>query len=208
MAWIARISINRFMTGLTTTRKWGRDRISRNKGDITRMTMNHDELLDIVDRNDSVIGRKQRSEVYAAGMVNFRVVNAFLINASGQLWLPRRSAQKRIFPLGLDMSVGGHVESGESYEAAFRRELYEELNLDLDAVCWRQLGKLTPHEDHVSAFMTVYEICTDASPQFNRDDFIEAFWLMPEEALARIEDGEFAKDDLPVLIRRFFSTWH
>jgi len=171
------------------------------------MTMNHDELLDIVDRNDSVIGRKQRSEVYAAGMVNFRVVNAFLINASGQLWLPRRSAQKRIFPLGLDMSVGGHVESGESYEAAFRRELYEELNLDLDAVCWRQLGKLTPHEDHVSAFMTVYEICTDASPQFNRDDFIEAFWLMPEEALARIEDGEFAKDDLPVLIRRFFSTW-
>ena len=167
--------------------------------------MNFDELLDIVDRNDSVIGRKRRSEVYATGMDNFRVVNAFLINSIGQLWLPRRSAQKRIFPLGLDMSVGGHVESGESYQAAFQRELYEELNLDLDGLCWRQLGKLTPHEDHVSAFMTVYEIRTDASPQFNRDDFIEAFWLMPEEALARIEHGEYAKDDLQVLIRRFYS---
>ena len=167
--------------------------------------MNFDELLDIVDRNDSVVGRKHRSEVYAAGMVNFRVVNAFLINSIGQLWLPRRSAQKRIFPLGLDMSMGGHVESGESYQVAFQRELHEELNLDLDGLCWRQLGKLSPHEDHVSAFMTVYEICSDATPQFNRDDFIEAFWLMPEEALARIEHGEYAKDDLPVLIRRFYT---
>ncbi len=170
------------------------------------MTMDFDEILDIVDLSDSIIGQKRRSEVYAAGMTNFRVVNAFLINASGQLWIPRRSAKKRIFPRCLDMSVGGHVESGESYEAAFRRELNEELNLDLDGLCWRQLGKLTPHEDHVSAFMTVYEISSDSTPQFNRDDFIEAFWLMPEEALARIEQGEFAKDDLPVLIRRFFTT--
>lgn len=175
-------------------------------GDITLMTINSDEILDIVDRSDSVIGQKRRSEVYAAGMANFRVVNAFLINSNGQLWLPRRSAQKRIFPLGLDMSMGGHVESGESYEAAFRRELNEELNLDLDRLCWRQLGKLTPHEDHVSAFMTVYEISSDSTPQFNRDDFIEAFWLMPEEALTRIEQGEFAKDDLPILIRQFYAT--
>ena len=56
--------------------------------------------------------------------------------------------------------------------------------------------------------MTVYEISSDSTPQFNRDDFIEAFWLMPEEALARIEQGEFVKDDLPVLIRRFFTTRH
>ena len=172
------------------------------------MIMDFDETLDIVDLSDSIIGQKRRSEVYAAGMTNFRVVNAFLINASGQLWIPRRSAHKRIFPLALDMSVGGHVESGESYEAAFRRELNEELNLDLDGICWRQLGKLAPYEDHVSAFMTVYEIRTDESPQFNRDDFIEAFWLMPEEALARIENGDYAKDDLPILIRRFFTTRH
>jgi isopentenyl-diphosphate delta-isomerase len=169
------------------------------------MTINFDELLDIVDRSDIVIGQKRRSEVYAAGMVNFRVVNAFLINTSGQLWLTRRSAQKRIFPMGLDMSVGGHVESGESYQSAFRRELYEELNLDLDGCCWRTLGYLTPYEDHVSAFMTVYEIQTEAFPHYNRDDFIEAFWLMPEEAISRIEQGESAKNDLPVLIRHFYT---
>ena len=169
------------------------------------MTIIIDELLDIVDRNDIVIDRKRRSEVYAAGMVNFRVVNAFLINTRGQLWLPRRSARKRIFPLGMDMSMGGHVESGESYQAAFRRELKEELNIDLDGICWRLLGYLTPYENYVSAFMAVYEICSDSAPQFNRNDFTEAFWLMPEEAIARIEKGEYAKDDLPILIRHFYT---
>ena len=151
--------------------------------------MNFDEILDIVDRNDLVIGQKNRSEVYAAGMVNFRIVNAFLINSSGQIWLPRRSAQKRIFPMGLDMSMGGHVETGENYQSAFRRELYKELNLDLEECCWRTLGYLTPYRDQVSAFMTVYEIRTDSPPLYNRDDFIEAFWMMPEKALSRIEQG-------------------
>ena len=169
------------------------------------MAMDIDELLDIVDRNDIVIGQKHRSEVYAASMVNFRVVNAFLINSSGQLWLPRRSAKKRIFPMGLDVSMGGHVESGENYQSAFQREFYEELNLYLDGLCWRTLGYLTPYKDHVSAFMKVYEIQTDTSPQYNRDDFIEAFWLMPEEAIDRIDHGEFAKNDLPILIRHFYT---
>jgi len=74
-----------------------------------------DEYLDLVDLQDSVIGRKLRSEVYAEHLSNFRVVNAFVLNSKGELWIPRRTADKRIFPLCLDMSVGGHVESGESY---------------------------------------------------------------------------------------------
>ncbi|HWQ99279.1 MAG TPA: hypothetical protein VN397_00325 [Candidatus Methylomirabilis sp.] len=33
-----------------------------------------DENLDLVDQNDRVIGRKRRSEVYAKGLANFRVL--------------------------------------------------------------------------------------------------------------------------------------
>ncbi|MDZ4286214.1 MAG: NUDIX hydrolase, partial [Candidatus Sungbacteria bacterium] len=65
-----------------------------------------DEFLDIVDENDNVIGTKKRSEVYAEHLSNFRVVNAFVRNSKGELWIPRRSADKRIFPLCLDMSMG------------------------------------------------------------------------------------------------------
>jgi isopentenyldiphosphate isomerase len=163
-----------------------------------------DELLDLVDENDQVTGQKKRSDIYREGMSNFRVVNLFLINSKGELWIPRRSAHKRIFPLCLDMSMGGHVASGESYEEALQRELQEELNIDLEAAGYRLLGQLTPHEHKVSAFMRVYEVQSDRVPAFNRNDFIEYFWLTPRQALSRIRQGEPCKDDLPRLIRHFY----
>lgn len=49
-----------------------------------------------------------------------------MINSQGQFWIPRRTFDKKIFPGGLDFSVGGHVKSGESDETAFRREAVEE----------------------------------------------------------------------------------
>lgn len=167
--------------------------------------MTEDEYLDLVDQNDVVIGKKLRSEVYAEKLWNFRVINAFVINAAGELWIPRRSANKRIYPLCLDMSVGGHVESGEDYDQAFRRETAEELNIDVDQVSWRLLGLLTPPAHDVSAFMHVYEIRSDEPPRFNPDDFIEYFWLKPADLVRKLEEGEPAKSDLIKLVRQFYE---
>ncbi|MDJ0736099.1 MAG: NUDIX domain-containing protein [Nostocaceae cyanobacterium] len=165
-----------------------------------------DEIIDIVNEKDIVIGQKKRSEIYLQGMVNFRVVNAFLCNCAGEIWLPRRSASKKIFPLCLDMSMGGHVETGETYEDAFKRELQEELNLELHRVNYHLLGYLTPYKHHVSAFMKVYEISTDTTPDYNRDDFVESFWLKPQAAYNKIQSGEAAKSDLPKLIHIFYLS--
>lgn len=164
-----------------------------------------DELLDLVDDQDRVIGCNSRSEIYREGLNNFRVVNAFLVNDAGQLWIPRRTASKKIFPLCLDMSVGGHVASGETYIEAFRRELFEELRLRLDEVDWRPLGHLTPHMHGVSAFMQVYEIRSELAPDYNKEDIVEFFWLTPQEVLQWIGNGDCAKDDLPKLIERFYG---
>lgn len=160
----------------------------------------NDELLDLVDEHDQVIGSRLRSNIYGEGLSNFRAINAFLINDNGELWIPKRTATKKIFPLCLDMSVGGHVASGETYGEAFRRELLEELGLNLDNVDWKILGHLTPHEHGVAAFMQVYEIRSNLVPDYNKDDFVEFFWLKPHEILRRIESGEGTKDDLPRLI--------
>lgn len=165
----------------------------------------NDELLDIVDEKDCVIGQKRRSEIYCQGLFNFRVVNAFVVNSLGQLWIPRRSAQKRIFPLCLDVSMGGHVESGETYEDALERELKEELNLDLNMVNVRLLGYLFPYQHQVSAFMKVYEIKLDCNPNYNKNDFIESFWLYPDDLIKLLSNGELAKSDLIKLVQIFYK---
>jgi isopentenyl-diphosphate delta-isomerase len=163
-----------------------------------------DELLDLVDEHDRVIGQKLRIQIYAENRSNFRVVNAFVMNQNGQLWIPRRTAHKALFPLCLDMSMGGHVQSGESYEEALQRELQEELNFDLKQISYRELGYLSPHMHAVSAFMKVYEIRAEVVPDYNREDFIAYYWLTPLQAIERIENGDLTKGDLPKLIRIFY----
>lgn len=172
------------------------------------MTTQHsqDEVLDLVDAHDQVVGKVVRHSKEHNASVNFRVINAFLVNSKGQLWIPRRAPGKRIFPNCLDMSVGGHVDSGEDYETAFRRETAEELNIDIDGADWKEIGYLNPYEVGTSAFMKVYRIDTDRTPDYNKDDFTEAFWLSPEQVIERVIAGEPVKGDLGQLVRLFFIS--
>lgn len=160
-----------------------------------------DELLDIVDEHDRVVGQKKRSEIYNQHLSHFRVVNAFLMNDKGQLWIPRRSQNKRIFPSCLDASMGGHVEAGETYEQAFAREMLEELRIDIRSTVYTFLGKLTPYKHNTSSFMNVYLLKINAVPDYNTDDFIEYYWLTPQELLDQIAAGDSCKDDLPRMVQ-------
>jgi len=169
------------------------------------MSQLNDEWLDLVDTNDHIIDKMRRSEVYEKDLHNFRVINAFIINSKGQLWIPRRAADKRVFPLCLDVSVGGHVESGETYEQTFRRETMEELNIDINKADWRFLGHITPHEHNVSAFENIYEIKMDEAPDYNKNDFVEYFWLTPRGLMEKLEQGDKAKGDLIKLVKIFFG---
>jgi len=162
------------------------------------------EILDVVDRNDTVVGQAPRSEVYAKKLP-FRAVNVLIENDKGQLWIPRRVASKKRFPLALDMSVAGHVGAGEMYIETLRRELQEELFLDLDAVEWSELGYLSPFKDGSSAFVRAYKIQMNTTPDYNKNDYCESYWLMPKEIMQKIVQGEKTKNDLPVLIRRFYG---
>lgn len=163
-----------------------------------------DEILDLVNEEDEVIGTIPRSEAHEKNLHNFRVVNLFVINDKGELWIPRRTKEKRLYPNALDMSMGGHVESGETYEQALVRETSEELNLELTKIPYRLLGKLTPHEHGVHCFQSVYEVKLNEAPKYNPHDYSEYFWMMPKDLLQKIADGEPAKSDLPILVKYFF----
>jgi len=92
------------------------------------MTTPADEILDIVDENDQVIGQSPRGEAYAKGL-RHRCVFIQARDAEGRLFVHRRTPTKLVFPSLYDMWVGGVVGAGESYDDAALREAEEELGV-------------------------------------------------------------------------------
>jgi isopentenyldiphosphate isomerase len=162
-----------------------------------------DELLDIVDINDVVVGAMYKSNVHAEGIKNFRGANLFIKNSKGQLWIPRRAAHQKVYPLGLDFSAGGHVKSGETYEQAIEREAWEELRLDITKKGYNYLGSGHP-KDGYFCFQRVYELITDDVPDYDKNDFCRYYWLTPQELIKRIYFGDPAKQDVPTFVKRFY----
>jgi isopentenyl-diphosphate delta-isomerase len=166
---------------------------------------NPHEILDVVDEKDRVIGQKSREEVYRNKSKNFRVVNAFVENDKGEVLILRRNPNKAYFPLGLDMSVGGHVKSGENYDVALERELHEELGLSLDKLSYSLIAYLNPYNSNLSSFSKTYKIKYNETPDYDKEEFLEHYWMKPIDVLTQIEKGDISKDDLPVLLEMFFK---
>ncbi|OEJ29748.1 NUDIX hydrolase [Streptomyces agglomeratus] len=87
-----------------------------------------DEILDVVDENDEVVGQAPRGEVYARGL-RHRCVFVLARDGEGRYFVHRRTPVKLVFPSMYDMFVGGVVGAGESYDEAALREAEEELGV-------------------------------------------------------------------------------
>jgi isopentenyldiphosphate isomerase len=87
------------------------------------------EVFDVVDESDKVVGRATREEVHGNPALIHRVAHVIVLNGRGDIYLQRRAESKLVQPGKWDTSVGGHVDAGEDYEHAARREMAEELGI-------------------------------------------------------------------------------
>ena len=87
-----------------------------------------DEIFDVCNAADEVIGQNTRKEVHRLGLMH-RAVHVLVFNARGELFLQKRSMTKDTFPGAWDSSASGHLEAGEDYDACAVRELSEELGI-------------------------------------------------------------------------------
>jgi isopentenyldiphosphate isomerase len=113
-----------------------------------------DELFDVVNERDEVTGQAPRARVHQLGL-RHRAVHVLVFNARGDLFLQKRSATKDCFPGTWDSSAAGHLEVGESYDAAGLRELREELGWEARAGLER-LFKIDACQETGWEFVWVY----------------------------------------------------
>jgi len=159
--------------------------------------MHEDELLDLVNDKDEVIGSLLRSDYYklkSDKLGYIRAVEMFIKNDLGLLWVPVRTAHKRVAPNGLDYSMGGHVSSGETYMQSALREIEEELNLSLKPSDLELVNKFSPN-DH-PYFRNLYFYHSNITPKYNPIDFVGARWLSPTELMTELDSGRPAKSSL------------
>lgn len=89
------------------------------------------ESFDVLNEYGEFTGKiATREECHKNGYWH-RAVYAFIIDNNGNVLLQKRSANKILWPNMWDVTVGGHVDSGEFGRQALIRETKEELGIEI-----------------------------------------------------------------------------
>ncbi len=139
------------------------------------------ELFDVVDVQDRVIGQAPRGEVHAKHLLH-RATHVMVHDDAGKLFLQRRSMGKDTFPGCWDSSCSGHLDSGEDYPIAARRELGEEIGWHDESLPLRPFVRLSASPETGNEFIQIYLLGPIAGPfDLNPAEISEGRWFTPSE---------------------------
>jgi len=117
-----------------------------------------EEIFDVADEADNTIGQASRAEVHEKNLIH-RAVHILAFNKKRDCLLQKRSHLKDRHPGVWDSSAAGHLDAGEDYETAARRELQEELGITNTPLI--PIGKLPPSSatgyEHVMVYAAVQD---------------------------------------------------
>ncbi|MEM3745724.1 MAG: NUDIX domain-containing protein [Candidatus Bathyarchaeia archaeon] len=148
--------------------------------------MSKDEHLYVVDENDNVIGWASRGECHKRGLIH-RSVYVIVLNDRGEVFLQKRSMSKDLYPGLYACSASGHVEYGESYEEAARRELREELGVNAQL---KWVGKFKCFSEIEREISAIY-LCRYNGPfKLDAEEISEGKFVSIEEIKRMLKEGE------------------
>ncbi len=137
-----------------------------------------EEIFDIVNERDEVIGQRTRKDVHRLGLLH-RAVHVLVFNARGEVFLQKRSMSKDKCPGLWDSSASGHVDSGEAYDATAVRELREEIGLTAAQTPERIL-RIEACAETDAEFVWVYRCEAEGPFTLHPGEIERGDWFAPE----------------------------
>ena len=158
------------------------------------------EILDVVDEQDKVITNASRNEVYQKSL-SHRIVHVIIFNDKNEMALQLRSAKVSFCPNHWSTTVGGHVQSGESYEEAALREFEEELGITGK---FKKFSKDYYNKEGTNKFLVTFTTIFNGpfQPDLKEVEKIDFFPL--EKIKEMINDGEKFHPELLFLLNKYF----
>lgn len=148
-----------------------------------------DEIFDIVDKNDHVIGEATRFQVHHDKSLIHRSITVLVFKA-GRLLLQKRSMTKDTYPGYWTSSCTGHVLKDQTYEETALRELEEELGITANTSLTFLLKDII-HYPHETEYMVTYKFNTNQEVKKNENEIAEYKYF-------EVED-KFFTDVLPTM---------
>lgn len=162
-----------------------------------------EEIFDIVNERDEVIGQRPRREVHQLGLWH-RAVHILVFNARGEVFLQKRSMLKDTAKGKWDSSTSGHVDSGEDYDTSAVRELGEEIGLYVNTTPQR-LFKIDACKETGWEFCWIYR-CESEGPFVLHPEEIETgAWFAPETVTRWVQEKPMDFARAFVLIWKIYS---
>jgi len=137
-----------------------------------------EEIFDIVNEHDEVIGQNTRREVHRLGLKH-RAVHVLVFNARGEVFLQKRSMKKDIAAGKWDSAASGHLDTGEDYDACAVREVREEIGLHLTQTPER-LFKISPSRETGWEFCWIYRCINEGPFVLHPDEIETGAWFSPD----------------------------
>ncbi|HYE22804.1 MAG TPA: NUDIX hydrolase [Verrucomicrobiae bacterium] len=166
--------------------------------------MTQEEIIDIVDEQNNVIGQGSKTEAHQKGLLH-RTCLALIIDSSGKWLLVKQSASRQDAGQYV-LPVGGHVRSGEAPDHALKREALEEVGYK--DFKYKYIGKmiynrfvLNRHENH---YFLYYEIYSDEEPVLNEESVSYRKFDTQELRNLLVTEPSMFGDSLWVEIKQFY----
>ena len=158
------------------------------------------EFLDIVDEKNEVIGAAPISDIYEKRL-NHRIVHIMIFNDKGEIFLQKRSAKKDFCPGHWVTSAGGHVQKGETYAQAAKRELKEEIGIST------KLTKIheSPYDHYkMRKFLQVFRGIYPGPFTLNLDEVADGRWFSVADVKDMVKKNQLIHPELAHVIEKLY----